>query len=396
MVELSKAWAPLRIWSKILWFAFFLIVLLIAIFGSIVMFTFFSSLFTPTGATRVAMVLENVPILKHAPRAAIAILEAAQLKPETKEVGVEEHQQENFGIFVTQFKPMQGVVYPNQPVYLTATLSVEKIPEEKVITLDFSKACYVENYTGAITVEPKQLMVDHTWEGSTQTVSCTFENGFQLEEDKSEGSVIVRFIPTFFYSQTVVWQPYAKSFHEPTDKPLQPSYGSSKGPIEIVLGSQNSQPFYSDMNYVLYLKVKSDWDGGLKEIKDLKLFVPSGVELEVNSPGCNFIKVGGYYTLTNDALEKTNVDCSALKALSAELLVHINNVIRGKYGTLSKKVPSYRECVEQYKKEFTYFCPFRVYTTEMQPSKIQFKAEVDYVYQLHKPTIVDIIALPTS
>ncbi len=156
---------------------------------------------------------------------------------------------------------------------------------------------------------------------------------------------------------------------------------SSEGPVEVVINSETSQPFVEGDQFVIFhvqLRENTGWHGSIKEIKDLKLSVPEGVELDEDIRQCDFEATGEVdennqrvYSLTLPGKLKANKKCDAKEII---LGAYVCNPTLVDLWCDFKVNPLSGAFDDSCKPKF--YAPFLVY--------------VDFVYETERTTTVDI------
>lgn len=304
--------------------------------------------------------------------------------------------EETFGIEIQEFVPDKKIYQLNEPVLARALVKVIKTPKDEDISLDFTNACYLEDYTDIET--PKEVIVNPTEKIITNQenfifpVRCEFSQGYSEMKAYGESSVgktitdkatsvtaktsdlkRLRFTPKFSYSQFIGWQPFIKDEYEPDDKIREPNWDVSEGPALLRVGSDESQPFYKNDQHELRIILTKNWPGSIKSLNSVEIGLTEGIELLIDNEFCDFTKSSYGYVLKAPALEETKIDCSSditlakLKAL-----------------TPFKSDVTIDQCIKQYKSEFKFSCPFIVTSAEQIASRTQINVKASYIYEMSK------------
>ena len=306
--------------------------------------------------------------------------------------------EETIGINIKDFKPNKDSIGLNEPVLARATVEIIKTPENKEINLDFSEACYLEDYTDL--ESPREVIANPTEKRITNQenyvfpVRCEFPQGFseigayygtdvtkKTEIKKTSDLKKLRFMPRFSYAQEIDWQPFTKSIYESSDKTTNPTWDLSEGPASLRIGSKESQPFYAEEQHELEVYLESNWPGNIKLVKAIRLEVPNDIELLTDNKFCDFVSSGNGYILKAPALEETAIDCSSKSG-------------RERIKMLIPRVQSditFDECIKTYKNEFKFSCPFLVKNAEQIASRTQINIKANYIYEMQGTSSITLV-----
>lgn len=306
-----------------------------------------------------------------------------------------------FGIEIQEFVPNKKIYQLNEPVLARALVKVIKTPADKEISLDFTNACYLEDYTNLET--PREVVVNPTEKIITNQenfifpVRCEFSQGYsqvgqyysgatsiatvkeKTSVEKTSDLKILRFTPKFSYSQEIGWQPFIKSMYEPDDKIREPTWDVSDGPALLRVGSDESQPFYTSDQHELRIILTKNWPGSIKSLNNVEIESTEGIELLTDNKFCDFARSGNGYVLKAPALEQTKIDCSSSSTLE-----------KLKALTPFKSDVTIDQCIKQYKSEFKFACPFVVTSAEQIASKTQVNVRVSYIYEMSDANTITI------
>ncbi|MFA5176150.1 MAG: hypothetical protein WC413_02735 [Candidatus Nanoarchaeia archaeon] len=301
-------------------------------------------------------------------------------------LGPTETVEEIINLKIEDFAATPKNVEIGQPVVARAIIKAQA-PTTKDLTLDFSNACSLSNYTGPVTITvanpknptdtSKQRFIP-AGKSDAFSVSCKFLNGLQTKQIAK-----LRLQPTFINSQEVSWRVLAKGELEMNDESTSPSWAESQGPEIVTIGSFDTQPFYAGEDHLLDIKLSQNlaWNGYVKEIMDIEIKSPQEAKLLTQEVDCHF-QDSGYdtYAIRYDMLARANIDCSNL-----EILKSLANSLR-------KPAMDLDDCLLAIKKEFEFTCPFQFYgMLSRNAVEYPFKVTVKYKYQLNEVTTVNIV-----
>ncbi len=333
----------------------------------------------------------SVPLTRFFDRYYSILSWESALSPEEDVFGFQgstETEESDFGLDIESFTPRESVVSTNEPILTRSKIKVGEIPEDKQIELNFENACFLEldsdNFV-TYDADPARALIMEGMEGRIFTVLCEFEGvsddyvGFlgTREYDTKK----IRFLPKFHYNnQKVSWYPLIKDVYSSGDEVSEPTWNVKKGPASLRLGSSESQPFYVDESgYVLYVNLKVDWQGDIKEIKNIELDTGDSIRLNTDSNFCDFKFSNGIYILKSEVLDEANIDCTNKDNLKA----------------YAKRIGvpylSTTDCLEKLKNEFTFECPFVVNNAESRISQTRVTANADYVFEMIRTTGIKVV-----
>jgi len=311
--------------------------------------------------------------------------------------------QADIGINVKDFAPNKDTVALNEPILARATIEVVKTPQDKEIRLDFSNACYLQDYTdsnapGQVIVSPINKIITNQ-ENYVFPVRCEFPQGFtnvgnySLTDITQKTTVTrtsdfkkIRFTPSFNYVQEIDWQPFTKYVYESTDTVMNPTWDLSDGPASLRVGSEESQPFYSNDQHELYVYLTSNWPGSIKAVNSLQLALPNDMELLTDDKFCDFVSSGNGYILKAPVLEKTKIDCGS-KDVIEKIKMYIPIV---------QSSITFDQCIKDYKGEFKFTCPFVVRNAEKISSRTQINVKANYIYEMEETNSITLVNTGTN
>ena len=327
--------------------------------------------------------------------------------------------EEKIGINIRDFKPRESTVTLKRPILATALVEISKTPANQPIFLNFRDACYLQDYTEAqketIVIPPTEKQIVAEQEGTVFQVRCEFPEGFNeiepyggksttetagkiisertlgiISQEKAQAATSIskdydlkrlRLIPLFRYSQKIAWHPFTKELYSSSDKPMNPTWDVSNGPISLRIGSDESQPFYTNDEHMLYVYLSSNWPGQIKELTDIQIEAQNNMQILDNNQFCDFKRVGNVYKLTDEAKKKTKIDCT-----SKDTLLALAGVEAGRTSALT-----YDECIQKYKSEFKFSCPFVVTDAEKVASRTQLGVSANYIYEMQATTSITVL-----
>src|SRR3989344_6014171 len=402
------------IWS-ILKFIIISAIGIIIIFGGILGGLFAYNYFYRAG--------EGASILKHAGvggAAKLGVLDILQvaLNPEKARsvYGFQSEIEENadkkeLGVKVTNLEQVGGRAFSGNDVIIRGVITAQSLTSE----LTSSVRCEMDGYKGDVKVEISgtggDSMKVYKDVPQTFTATCIFPNGVTVDDlskikitgiakmyvaydfttkamhntyflsKKSADSLISKGVDPFVYYK--VSDPLLKS-----DRTVRSV--TTQGPINLGIGTFDSQPFSENIPYYLGVTLTNndDWFGNLKELKDVLLYMPPNIDVagEGNIQGeCDVYPTGdldedGFkvYSLNSDKLEQANKDCSK-KALSEQLIGE-------------------EQCLNLFKNNINYMCKFVIAEglDEDNIFKDIMSAESGYVYETSKSVAVDVYNLPSA
>jgi len=288
-------------------------------------------------------------------------------------------EEEKFGVKIVSFEIEESLYYSTEdPISAIATMNV-KAPKDESIEIDFSKACKLDGYDKEIKVSGpftdaggKKITVPAEGEDDFD-VTCKFLDGFMETELKVDLSrKKVTFKPSYNFKQDVNWYVKSKVDEPVADEKTGATMAIKKGPMILKLYSQSKQPFYEDRPYKLFFELENNkivWGGRLDEIKDIKLKLPSDVEL-ITKEFCDFEEDneeesgGNYktYKLNKIKSDRINIKCDVP-------------------GFLLKYDLTGEECISLLKDNIRTSCEFKFLKAEDEISVgLPFMAEVEYTY----------------
>jgi len=270
-------------------------------------------------------VLEDVPGVEKAGRSIIEFI----LKPEefaAREASWEStievnEENQNLGVKISRFI-VPRIFGSEEKIVLNGVVAVDTLKDE--INLKFSCNTFklVGEEIDGVT-DPKSVIIEKS---GVQDVICSFDKGFELGTGEKLKAVNVILKAEYDFASIASWRTWSISdgswdeFKEEEKKQrsekvdpnfeLDPFeyYGieekvsrDSRGvysiksithpaPINLGMGSESSQPFIEGKNYVFGITLKHNrfrWNGDIKEIKELNLYLPEGIEL-VKDDLCDF------------------------------------------------------------------------------------------------------------
>ncbi|MBI2671000.1 hypothetical protein HYX18_03425 [Candidatus Woesearchaeota archaeon] len=156
----------------------------------------------------------------------------------------------------------------------------------------------------------------------------------------------------------------------------EPSYQSSE---VIEIKSADSMPFEENKPYTLYINFKTldSFSGRLKEIKSLKLKVPSSVDLNVNEQSCD------YQFLDTE-------DGNKVYALKKEVIERYNKICSKE--SLQRFSISESQCTTNYLLDVPTYCrmKFSIEDVKELPTFLQFIADAEYSYEMKDDFIIEL------
>lgn len=295
---------------------------------------------------------------------------------------------EEFGVKINSFKPDLSMYSINEPIEVIADINI-KAPEDYDITINFDKSCTsLDN-----NFKPSTSKIYTVYANSEESLSVSCESLIGYTEKIFEGAnkqqIITKkiiFSPYYSFAQEVSLNIMTKNKKLKEDEIIGKARSIKKGPMSLGLSSTNSQPFYTgDVNHI-YLTIENNpliWNGYLKKIKEIILYVPNSIELlsedEEDSKFCDFEK-------------ESTEDNYKLYSLKSELISDINDLDCSKLDTLYDLLGSKQKCLDKAKENFRFTCKFEVIEAEEEASQIPpLKAKMEYDYGIQKVASVSII-----
>lgn len=316
----------------------------------------------------------------------------------------------DLGVEITSLEQVGGRAFSGNDLIIRGVVTAETSEEELI-----AKArCNMEGYEGDVKAEISGVSGDSIDLfkdiPQTFTVTCTFPNGVTLKDlSKTRITKIAKLFveydfitkamhKTYFLSKTnansLIAQGVDPFVYYNIRDPLLKSDRTvrsvtTKGPINLGIGTFDSQPFSENVPYFFGVTLinNDDWFGNLKELNELSLYMPPNIKLAGEgdfSGDCDFYYTGStdrygfkIYSLDHDKIEQANKDCSK------EALV--------------KQLMTEDKCLNFFKNNLNYMCKFMVVEDLSDESifKDFMRAEIDYVYETSSSVAVDIYNLPS-
>lgn len=350
-----------------------------------------------------------------------AFLEPEKLMEESFESEIDESQDKEVGVKITKLEKIQkGQTLENTPIELMGTITASPLNED----LEVSAYCTMEGYkneNGELALIPANFKTATNKvtiiKGFPETLlaRCSFEKGAQIPgflggEKTKIGSRKARMIVQYEFTSKALHKTYYMDSNEKAlllrtgknpfqyykvTEPLLQSDNRvrskvSKGPVNLGIGTYESQPFAEDEEHLFGVSVKNNlgWFGNLQKINYLELRVPQEISLEGDidfqtlTSSCAFEDTGNIdeennkiYRLKNEFLAKVNKDCSE-KALK---------------GTIMKQ----EECINTFKNNLVYTCSSKLIESPGEGIKYYpIKAIINYIYQIEEPIQITIYPKP--
>jgi len=298
----------------------------------------------------------------------------------------EEIKVEEFGVKINSFKPDLAVYSVEEPIEVIADMKV-KSPLDYDIVINFDKSC--DNQFKPSTSKDYTI---YAGKEESLSVSCESPTGYTEDEvfkgADSEKQIVTKqitFAPSYDLAQEVTLNVITKNNKLKEDQIIGKIRSVKQGPMTLELSSTNSQPFYTgDINHI-YLTLTNNplvWNGNLKELKELILYIPNSIELlsegDEDSKFCDFEKESTeddytIYSLKSELMDKINkLDCSITETYSP-------------FG-------SKQDCLDKARETFRFTCKFKVIEAEEEASQISpLKSKVEYTYGIKKVASIGII-----
>ncbi|MBU0929938.1 MAG: hypothetical protein KJ623_02605 [Nanoarchaeota archaeon] len=335
---------------------------------------------------------------------------------EVSTIGATKEEQEIIGMKINNFKARKSVVSLKEPITATAQIEVSQASEDKDIVLDFRNACYLEDYTDGevpkeAIVTPQQMPIYVGQNNFIFSARCDFKDGFDVISSTkiTENSELVstttdlrilRLMPSFVYEQKIDWQPFTENRYTKNENvPGVINWGLSTGPASFRIGSDESQPFYANTEHMFYAILKYNWPGNLKNINNLEINLPQDIEFMTDDQICDFERYGNSYRLKSSILQDTKIDCSSKEVLKnivskipsrSWMPDFIKNNLKAYAG--NPQAITYKNCIDIYKNEFQFSCPFIVIGAESKASQTQITAKVNYIYEMSATSSISLVA----
>lgn len=316
-----------------------------------------------------------------------------------------------------------GRFFENEPITVIGTINAQSIDED----LDVEVTCNLEDYEGGKFFPAEVSSASgsgnpaRVFKGFPEIIqaTCTFPNGLSIENSeqlfRTERS---NMYATYDFKTLASMKLYLLNLEVKKSLALQQLdpfkyYGISesllksdntmrskatKGPINLGIGTYQSQPFSENIPYWFGVAIKNniDWQGNLFGITSLELMVPPNMILESDAgfrteeselnvekvESCAFEPTGyensdgsKIYTLKSEILEYVNRDCSKVK--SSEM--------------------SEQECIDLFKTDLEFRCRFMLTDVPYRDIKFDFvEAEAKYKYKTEKSSTITVRKLPTE
>ena len=357
---------------------------------------------------RALIVLEQVNLAKPAASVVSFLGNIARgdywTQTEVSTIGATKEEQEIIGMKINNFKPRENIISLNQPITATAQIEVSQASEDKDIVLDFRNACYLEDYTDTtpqrdVIVTPQQMLIYSGQSNFIFSARCDFYEGFD-ESNSSQDLKVLRLMPSFAYEQKIDWQPFTENRYTKNENvPGVINWGLSTGPASFRIGSDESQPFYANTEHMFYAILKYNWPGNLKNINNLEINLPQDIEFLTDDQICDFERYGNSYRLKSSILQDTKIDCSSKEVLKnivskipsrSWMPDFIKNNLKAYAG--NPQAITYKNCIDIYKNEFQFSCPFIVIGAESKASQTQITAKVNYIYEMSATSSISLVA----
>ena len=299
----------------------------------------------------------------------------------------------DLGVFIDTIT-IDKVFNEGQDIKASARLKAANGFEDAMV---IKVTCSLEDYSGNVLVigpreEGEQIGSEYEVivvkeEDITQNIECEFPGGISsLGEGKEvEGKKLVY---KAIYDGTTtafldIWYMDKNAFDEkrqegkdvfegiqnaPSGQYKTTRFRYSGGPLELGIGSAQSQPFLDERRlYSIGISLKQllKWKGNRGDIKSLELHVP--FDLFLNAERCDFRPTG-----------RTTEDRYAIHTLKEDKLAEANNKCQGLSDQNSE------ECINKLNELLRYSCDFGVVDVDEDidtPQYTTFRAKVNYVYE---------------
>ncbi len=291
----------------------------------------------------------------------------------------EEKKEIKYGVFVDNFKSVQGLYQVGDEIILLAEPVRVVSPLDKDISVSFS--CNMDGRQGDVDVKNKIVP-----KGATELflVSCLF-NSDGIEEGVKRVELVVE--STLFTDASLrlyslnserlnELRLQQRNPFENIDDSLLASDGIikstySEGPIILAINTPYSQPLTEAISYLMIVNLRSELlsQGYIEQIEQIKLELPENIVLETSSNRCAFESASeNTYTLEQEAIDKFNKNCKDIKTIGID------------------------ECIREFKEDVKYLCNFH-FTSVGQGLNPEFSvvnARADYIFKKTIPTTVRI------
>jgi hypothetical protein len=237
----------------------------------------------------------------------------------------EDLKKKDIGIEIDNLGPVSQTFNPGQPIGVRGTVKAASLYSEDS---EVSFNCEMEDYDGDPSLNPESVTLKGNAVKLTQIVSCIFDEGI-VPKTRLE-SKSVSFISTFekFYTESTydIFILDSNRYDELYSEGENPFnvYGWDKslvgpgnimnskvspGPVDLIIGSEISQPFREEENDLFFeVVIKPDTRVNVKKIEkeDFRLLVPRGIVSLKEGDHCDFesstSEVNNYdlYTIKKD------------------------------------------------------------------------------------------------
>ncbi len=328
----------------------------------------------------------------------------------------------NLGVRIKNFETI-GKVFTDQAFSMVGTIEAESLPD----AIELFVTCNMEDYQNNFPV-PAEISLPGAVnnlarinKGIKEVIqaTCTFPEGVRIEDSDQvitakQASMHVAYnFETKASHKTYVLdigelQKFKSRDQDPFDfyKVSDPQLTGKRtikskatpGPINLAIGTYQSQPFTQDTPYWLGVTIanNAEWRGNLQKLNSLELQVPDFISLEsdpefgrsAQPATCDFTSTGKtiqdgnlkykVYELKNEVLEKVNKNCD-IKSLKDTVLTR-------------------QTCIDLFKISLDFRCRFKL-SKDLQSPTLTYDAigaKAKYIYETEKNAAVNIVKIPTG
>lgn len=315
----------------------------------------------------------------------------------------------DLGVKIVSLEQVGGRAFSGNDIMLRGIVTAETSDND----LEAGVRCSMEGYEGDVKAEISGVSGDsikvYKDIPQTFTVTCVFPGGVVIEDlSKIKVTRIAKVYVDYDFSTKAMHNAYFLSknnadyliskgvdpfvYYNIKDPLLKSDRTvrsvATQGPINLGIGTFDSQPFSENVPYFLGVTLTNndDWFGSLKELEDLSLYLPPNINLagENNLAGdCDFHYTGqtdqyGFkiYSINDNKLEQANKDCSK--------------------GALVDQLLTQEQCLSFFKTNLNYMCKFMVVEDLSDDSMFYdvMRTEADYVYETTRKVAVDVYNIP--
>lgn len=328
----------------------------------------------------------------------------------------------NLGVRIKNFEAI-GKIFAAEAFSMVGTIEVESLPD----AIELLVTCTMEDYQNDFPVAAEISLpgsfsnIARIHKGIKEVIqaTCTFPEGVRIEDSdqvitaKQAAMHVAYNFETKASHKTYVLdfnelQKFKSGNQDPFDfyKVSDPQLTGKRtirskatpGPINLAIGTYQSQPFTQDTPYWLGVTIanNAEWRGNLQKLNSLELQVPDFISLEsdpefgagAKSATCDFASTGEtiqdgdlkykVYALKDEVLEKVNKDCD-IKSL--------------KDTVLTRKI-----CIDLFKISLDFRCRFKL-SKELQSPTLTYDAigaKAKYIYETERNAAVNVVKLPTE